>query len=237
MPTVIVATLFLAAWAATAQAGVDCDVARCAAQNAIDQQCPCDGAASPGLHMRCVAKAARQLAADGVIPAQCKGAIRRCAARSTCGRKPGSVTCEIPAQQGTCAVGLGFCTYDGVVRYSMPCSTPAECVIGGRCGISSSAERCAARGGTAVPRSSCCRPCEPTETSCIQLGCRTGEMCVIREPVGPTSIQTCEPIPAGCAADRTCGCTAASLCLPPFDECADLRVLGDAIICRCALCQ
>ena len=65
-----------------------------------------------------------------------------------------------------------------------------------------------------------------TTTTCGSLSCdRATEVCVSCECGGPTSF-ACEPIPAGCSADRTCDCLAPTLCAPtaanPYAMCFDL---------------
>ena len=63
-------------------------------------------------------------------------------------------------------------------------------------------------------------------TSCGPESCdRANQICVSCECGGPTSF-SCEPIPAGCQAERTCSCLAATLCAPtatnPYAMCFDL---------------
>src|SRR5262245_12086922 len=101
----------LLAWCAiggqAAAAPPDCEAARCAVQSDL-AECPCDlgvpggtaAATNHGHYVSCVAHAVNGLAKDKTIPNNCKGKIRRCAARSTCG-KPGAVVCLIP-RLGTC---------------------------------------------------------------------------------------------------------------------------------------
>jgi len=140
-----------------------------------------------------------------------------------------------------CPIGLGFCPDEsGAPDYGRPCSQDADCVAETRCKIVSSAERCVARGGIVGTRASCCPECAPSpQTPCgPELRCdATSELCMIRGPVGPGVIHTCEPIPAGCESDRTCGCAATSLCQAPFDTCHDVEGPGDAIFCECLMCQ
>src|SRR3989442_9279188 len=78
----------------------DCEAERCAAQTAIEQQCPsCSGATNHGRYVSCVAHVVKQHVSPG-----CRGKAIRCAARSTCG-KPGFVTCLIPTD--TCDLSAG----------------------------------------------------------------------------------------------------------------------------------
>ena len=67
-------------------------VAAARAQVAAD--CDCAGAPSHGAYVSCAAGVAneRANAEPPLLPRYCKGAVKKCAARSTCG-KPGFVTC------------------------------------------------------------------------------------------------------------------------------------------------
>jgi hypothetical protein len=194
------------------RATVDCEVARCAVQGGIDDECPCGTAVTHGAHVSCVAKAAGQLVDGAVLPRECQGRVKRCAARSVCGRREGLVVCDLPVRcpTGTC----------------------------GRCKIAPSVERCLARHGTASARTTCCAECEPAAPMPCgpALICDgASEICVAREPVGPAIVYECKPVPAGCELDRSCTCAAPSLCRPPFDVCTDVG--ANAIDCGCPLCQ
>src|SRR5262245_60867219 len=89
----------------------DCEPARCATESGIASQCPCFGvptgtaSANHGRYVSCVAHEVNRLAKSKTIPTNCKGKIRRCAARSICG-KEGSVVCLIPLL-GTCDTTAG----------------------------------------------------------------------------------------------------------------------------------
>jgi len=137
--------------AAPAQAApVDCEPARCAVQTALDAECPCDAARNHGRHVSCVARVVNRLSREGAIPTNCKGKIRRCAARSVCG-KPGFVTCRVPTS--TCDLSTGTCAADA----SLACATDLDC--GSRCSVKRTAELCLARGGEVGAGSSCCSDC------------------------------------------------------------------------------
>jgi hypothetical protein len=237
--TFLMVAFLLAVSSAPAHAQIDCETARCAVQAAIDARCPCAQAATHGAHVRCVAQVVNELAAGGTVPLRCKGQIKRCAARSTCGRQPGPVVCEVPVVSGTCHIGLGFCSDpEGAILYTHPCSSDADCVLESRCRIRPSAERCTARGGTVAARTSCCAACAPSAgTPCGPgLTCNASEICVVFGPFGPGSFsRTCEPVPAGCDLDRTCGCVSATLCPAPH-VCRDVEAPGDVILCECVAC-
>jgi hypothetical protein len=63
-----------------------------AARAQVDQDCDCAGATTHGAYVSCAATVARTRVDASLLRAQCKGEVRRCAARSTCG-KPGFVPC------------------------------------------------------------------------------------------------------------------------------------------------
>ncbi len=56
--------------------------------------CPCTTAANHGTYVKCVAGVANMLSSgiNPSLPKSCKGAVKKCAAHSTCGR-PNAVTC------------------------------------------------------------------------------------------------------------------------------------------------
>jgi len=74
----------------------------------IDGQCDCATASRHGAYVRCVAHAVKTSVKAGTIPRNASGAIKRCAARSTCG-KPGFVTCCRTTRRGAtkCSIKHG----------------------------------------------------------------------------------------------------------------------------------
>ncbi len=143
----------LALVAGSARAQTDCEPARCAVQAEIDMRCPCDDASNHGRHVSCVAHVVNALAKNGTIPNNCRGRIKRCAARSICG-KPGFVTCQIP-EIGTCDAIAGTCVEDSAIQ----CASDADCVLGSRCKTKHSADLCVAAGGTVGGGTTCCASC------------------------------------------------------------------------------
>jgi hypothetical protein len=144
--------ILLAGWtAAPVAAQVECEAARCAVQQAIGDACSCDSSTNHGQYVSCVAHEVKRLERAGQIPTNCKGKVKRCAARSTCG-KPGFVTCQIPID--TCVAGV--CANDA----SLTCTVDADC--GTKCKTKSSAQRCTDKGGTVGPSGSCCSSCVVT---------------------------------------------------------------------------
>ncbi len=74
------------------------------------------------------------------------------------------------------------------------------------------------------------QPCGPS------LRCDPAdEVCVATSPVGPSIQYACQPVPAGCELDRSCGCVASTLCVAPFDTCTD--VVRNEVSCECPQCQ
>ena len=75
--------------------------------------------------------------------------------------------------------------------------------------------------------------CPPTP----DLRCNAAtEICVVSTPVGPAETSSCEPLPDGCQADRTCGCAGAELCTGAFDTCSESEA-ENTIVCECPQCQ
>jgi len=105
-----------------------------AARATADQTCSsmgmgCDSG-NHGGYVSCVANVANDLATAGTLPTTCKGAVKKCAAKSTCG-KPGFVTCCL----------------------TNPNTGTASCKI------RKDAASCAAKNGTAGTCTSCCDAC------------------------------------------------------------------------------
>ena len=122
--------------------------------------CQCNG--NHGQYVSCVAHHVRTAVTSGELDVNCKGAVTRCAARSTCGHKTGFVTCTI-CNPGTCTEGL--CD-DGQTI----CTDSTQCApVVDRCTTKSSGDHCvvpgsAPAGSTAVtnPTGSCCQAsCTP----------------------------------------------------------------------------
>ena len=170
----------LVSWSAPSRAE-DCEAARCAVQAAIDANCSCqtmNGRNNHGRYVSCVAHEVKRLSDEGAIPVECKGKVKRCAARSTCGKKEGFVICQIPTDTcnlvtDTCDQGTLTCTGNPAVACaidddcttgtcaanpSAACATDLDC--GSRCKISSTDEHCAKRGGFVDPtKTTCCSSC------------------------------------------------------------------------------
>jgi hypothetical protein len=140
----------------------------------IQAHCPCNG--NHGQYVSCVARHVRDAVRDGDVDVNCKGAVTKCAARSTCGKKDGFVTCTL-CDPGTC--DGGFCD-DGATA----CAADSDCpAVVNRCSTKSSAERCEAKGGV-VGSGSCC------EATCV-----TGPTTTTAVPPTTTPTPTTSPTP------------------------------------------
>jgi hypothetical protein len=118
----------------------------------INSECPCTG--NHGQYVSCVTHHVREAVSSGQLDVNCKGAVTRCAARSTCGKKSGFVTCAI-CDPGTCTSGL--CD-DGTTA----CADSSTCpLVLNRCSTKSTTEHCADRGGFAGTGSCCDATCPP----------------------------------------------------------------------------
>ncbi|HEY3189685.1 MAG TPA: hypothetical protein VGJ70_19505 [Solirubrobacteraceae bacterium] len=140
----------------------DCQEARCAVQNEINRRCHCDESSNHGRYVSCVAHVVNDLAKDGTIPNNCRGRVKRCAARSTCG-KPGFVTCTVPTDTCTnidATTLVGTCTRDPAIS----CTQDLDC--GTRCSTKHDATLCDAAGGT-VGAGSCCAACVTSPTTTV----------------------------------------------------------------------
>ena len=134
-------------------ASAGCNDARVAQVRAqINQSCPCTG--NHGQYVSCVAHNVRTAVKNGDLDVNCTGAVTRCAARSTCGKKSGFVTCAI-CSPGTCTNSL--CD-DGVTA----CTDSSTCPpVLDHCSTKSTTDLCTARGGISGSGSCCDASCTP----------------------------------------------------------------------------
>jgi hypothetical protein len=87
--------------AVTDSADASCSSPKCPDQLAVDDlrariavECDCDGAASPKDWARCVKQITKEAAADGTLPKACSKVVRRCEAKTTCGKQGAVVCCD-----------------------------------------------------------------------------------------------------------------------------------------------
>jgi hypothetical protein len=125
-------------------------LASCATPNETHQGCN----GNHGQFVSCVAHAVNDAVREERLDVNCKGKVVRCGARSTCGKKEGSVTCS-RCEPGPCTEG--FCE-DGVTACNE--TTPCPLVVT-HCSIKSSSDHCAAQGGVSGSGSCCQATCTP----------------------------------------------------------------------------
>ena len=80
-----------------------CDSSTAAVESAVAAACDCAGAATHGQFVRCAVRVVKGLASDGTLPRNCRGAMVRGFAKSTCG-KPEAVTCCVQRDGATACV-------------------------------------------------------------------------------------------------------------------------------------
>jgi hypothetical protein len=108
---------------------------------------PCTG--NHGQYVSCVAHGANDAVQNNQLDVNCKGKVTHCAARSTCGKKEGFVTCTI-CNPGTCTIPTGA-TAGTCDDGTTPCTSSATCPpVVDRCSIKSDASKCAVNGGAPV---------------------------------------------------------------------------------------
>ena len=137
------------------------------ARAAVGANCPCAEAATHGAYVRCAADQANSALGNP----SCAGFVKRCAARSTCG-KPGFVTCC-----RTNATGVTKCT---IKRDATACSAPpaGEACVGQ---VASCCDACTASGcatsTTTTSSTTMSTPICPTTTTLGIPNCSPGGGC------------------------------------------------------------
>ena len=121
---------------------------------AVAACCPCGDPRfrNHGRYVSCVAHATNALRNADCLDAEARRSLKRCAARSTCNKPEGFVTCcvkqAVACEDGAC-VGSDP---------PLPCATSDECPPTTRCSIKRGEDLCLIRGG--VPGTgSCCAAC------------------------------------------------------------------------------
>jgi len=141
-----------------------CEDYRCQFQARVDQDCPCEGNRNHGRYVSCVAHVINDLVAEG-LPTNCKGKLKRCAARSVCGKQDrGFQTCTT-FEYGTCTIdpisSLGSCANDP----SVVCTVDTDCVVSQRCKITRHPEKCMSEGQFLDLAPTCCSNCVVVPTT------------------------------------------------------------------------
>jgi hypothetical protein len=128
----------------------------------IAATCVCDSSTNHGRYVSCVAHAVRDAVkpvseGGSGLPTNCKGTVTRCAARSTCGKKTGFVTC--------CFASAGKCENGMCEGSDTQCTMDTECPARTRCSVKSSSDHCTAQGGSPGTGSCCDAVCSVTPPS------------------------------------------------------------------------
>jgi hypothetical protein len=140
----LAATLLVVAHArgTAARCGAESADALAAARAQVETDCGCARAASHALYVHCAIGVARARVAGGLLPKSCKRSVKRCAARSVCGKRnavtccikrKGRTKCRIKKKAAKClakggCVGIfpsccDACTATGCRSLSTPTST------------------------------------------------------------------------------------------------------------------
>ncbi|TMA36263.1 MAG: hypothetical protein E6J75_10975 [Deltaproteobacteria bacterium] len=163
------------------------------ARAVVATRCDCAAAASHASYVDCVARAANAEARAGRLRPQCRAAVVRCAARSTCGR-PRLVTCCRTRADGArrCSLRGGAAECTAPPGGSACSSSEASCCDA--CGVGS----CAAATATTTTLPPGCGSdldCDDgngcTEDRCLDGKCQHQCLCV-----GPGGSVSCCPGPA-----------------------------------------
>jgi hypothetical protein len=76
-----------------------------------------------------------------------------------------------------------------------------------------------------------------TVTVCGTKTCNAStEICVQKEPVGPSISYDCVAVPAGCETNRTCACVKSTVCVGAYNVCTDINT-PNTVHCECPNCQ
>ncbi len=181
LATVILTALLLvlpAARAANAEP-VDCEAARCTVQASIDEECPCAEAKNHGRYTACVTRIVNRLVREGSVPKKCRTKIEGCAIRSTCGKRDGSVSCQLPGNP--------------ITSRCRPLASESLCTSRGGTVVESCCETCSGPVPTATPT----EVAVPTATETPQPIATETETPVPTETEtpAPAATETATPVP------------------------------------------
>ena len=139
---------------------------------AVDAACPCDGKMNPdlsvtpwrshGQYVSCVVRFRNALRKNDCAAREELRLMARCSAKSTCGKREGSVVCCF-SDAGTCndpmpgdSTAVGTCSNDGEAS----CDVDADCTSM-RGHLRPDDATCTADGGTPMGGGSVCSACTP----------------------------------------------------------------------------
>jgi hypothetical protein len=144
--------LSLGSTPAPAQEELTCEDYRCQFQAQLDAECSCTEADNHGRYVSCVAHVINDLVEAG-LPTNCKGKLKRCAARSVCGKQDRFSTCTTTTYN-PCVDG--FCANDATIA----CTVDTDCgVAETTCKFTRNPEACEAEGGQLNLSPTCCSTC------------------------------------------------------------------------------
>jgi hypothetical protein len=154
----LVSAILMSFGTASAQEELTCEDYRCEFQARLEAECPCDGQDNHGSYVSCVAHIVNDLEAEG-LPTNCKGKLKRCAARSVCGKQDQGFSTCTTYDYGTCVIDeitqTGACDFDPTIA----CTVDTDCVESTRCKITRHADRCTEAGGVLNLAPTCCSNC------------------------------------------------------------------------------
>jgi hypothetical protein len=140
---------------------------------AIAAECPCAGPAviegeqpswrNHGHYVRCVAKYVNRLRRSDCVTRDERRPLKRCGARSTCG-KEGRVLCCVPKGNACTDPAPGDLVQEGVCEHdsAIPCDVDDDCTTM-KAGMAADETTCIDEGGQAVGEGSVCTAdCTPT---------------------------------------------------------------------------
>ena len=150
----------------------------------VTAQCDCAGTPSHKTYVKCAVATAKKAVKSGTLPKTCKGAVKRCAAKSTCG-KPSSVTC--------CQTNVHGVQTCSVKRRAVACKTPR----GGTACVGNVSSCCDACGGTTCPTVT-------TTTTPSGTTLRRTTTSTTTTRITNTTAPTCVPSGGGCMRNAQC---------------------------------
>lgn len=100
-----------------------CEEWRCEFQARLDAECDCSAASNHGRYVSCVAHIVNDLVEEG-LPTNCKGKLKRCAARSICGKQSRDFKTCTTVLAGDCDETSGYCLNNDT---SKACLVDTDC--------------------------------------------------------------------------------------------------------------
>lgn len=173
----------------------------------IEGDCNCVGATTHGAYVRCALGVVKARVAAGTLPASCKREVRRCAARSTCG-KPGFVTCCLGGPEPHCRTMKDEATCTGKSGTGGACRSCCDaCGAGGCVQPTTTTSSTSTTTTTTIP----CADASPSYPICAG-GCGEAEVC---QAIGhPGGVGECLCVPADTSCDTVAYQCVLGTCAP-----------------------